>query len=183
MNEFKDFLETLKQPEYIHVLLNPLPVYGLGMALLVFIIGSVVKSRGVQAVGLVLILLTCASGWIVEHYGEEGYDRVEAMVSEKEKAWLDAHKERGERAVWVLYAEGLVAILGLIALGIFPRAMQFLGTAAIIVGLAAFFMTVWTAHAGGKIRHKEFYEGPPPGYEKAKQQPQKTDDAPLPKSE
>ncbi|QSR87526.1 hypothetical protein EM20IM_04175 [Candidatus Methylacidiphilum infernorum] len=183
MNEFKDFLETLKQPEYIHVLLNPLPIYGLGLALLVFIIGSFIKSRSVQAVGLVLILLMCASGWLVERYGEEGYDRVEAMVSEKEKAWLDAHKERGERAVWVLYAEGLIAVIALVALGIFPKGMQFLGTATIIVGLAALFMTVWTGHAGGKIRHKEFYEGPPPGYEKAKQPQPSRPDEPLPKEE
>ncbi|TFE67382.1 hypothetical protein A7Q09_08360 [Methylacidiphilum sp. Yel] len=180
MNEFKDFLETLKQPEYVHVLLNPIPIYGLGLALLTFIIGSVMKSRGVQAVGLVLIILTCASGWLVERYGEEGYDRVEAMVSDKEKAWLDAHKERGERAVWVLYAEALFAVLSLVALGIFPKAMNFLGTATIIIGFAALLMTIWTGHAGGKIRHKEFYEGPPPGYEKAKPPEPKTD-APLPK--
>ena len=33
------FLKGLKRPEYIHVLINPLPVYGLAMGLIVLIIG------------------------------------------------------------------------------------------------------------------------------------------------
>jgi hypothetical protein len=29
MVEFHDFLQQLKQPEYVHVLLNPIPVYAM----------------------------------------------------------------------------------------------------------------------------------------------------------
>ena len=39
------FLKGLEQPEYIHVLINPLPVYGLAMGVIGLIIGLVLRSR------------------------------------------------------------------------------------------------------------------------------------------
>ena len=41
-------LRDLRQPEYIHVLINPLPVYGLAMGLLALIIAFFLKSRRAQ---------------------------------------------------------------------------------------------------------------------------------------
>jgi hypothetical protein len=38
-------LKGLEQPEYIHVLINPLPVYGLAMGLIGLMIGLVLRSR------------------------------------------------------------------------------------------------------------------------------------------
>jgi hypothetical protein len=39
------FLKGLEQPEYIHVLINPLPVYGLAMGLAGLMIGLALRSR------------------------------------------------------------------------------------------------------------------------------------------
>jgi hypothetical protein len=39
------FLKGLEQPEYIHVLINPLPVYGLAMGLVGLSIGLALRSR------------------------------------------------------------------------------------------------------------------------------------------
>ena len=38
------FLKGLEQPEYIHVLINPLPVYGLAMGLIGLMIGLVLPA-------------------------------------------------------------------------------------------------------------------------------------------
>ena len=42
-------LKGLEQPEYIHVLINPLPVYGLAMGLVGLIIGLALRSREARA--------------------------------------------------------------------------------------------------------------------------------------
>jgi len=44
--------EHLSSPEYLHVLLNPLPVYGLAMGLIGLIVAFFLKSRPAQIVAL-----------------------------------------------------------------------------------------------------------------------------------
>lgn len=71
--------EDLKQPEYIHVLLNPLPVYGLAMGTLALFVSLLFKSRTAQLTSLLLVFVAAGSAWPVYFYGEHGYDRVYAM--------------------------------------------------------------------------------------------------------
>jgi hypothetical protein len=54
------FLKGLEQPEYIHVLINPLPVYGLAMGLIGLMIGLVLRSREARIGAFALILIAAA---------------------------------------------------------------------------------------------------------------------------
>jgi len=76
---WSEFLRGLHQPEYVHVLLNPLPIYGLAMALLTLVLALVFRSRGAQGIALALIVVTAAAAWPVAYYGSAGYDRVYSM--------------------------------------------------------------------------------------------------------
>src|SRR5213082_781069 len=104
-------LRDLRQPEYIHVLLNPLPVYGLLTGLIGLVIALILKSRRAQIATLALVLISSASAWPVYEFGQQGYDRVLSMADEDGQAWLDEHKERGEDLIWLFYA--LIALSAL----------------------------------------------------------------------
>ena len=91
------FLKGLEQPEYIHVLINPLPVYGLAMGLIGLMIGLVLRSREARIGAFALILIAAASAWPTLHYGKQGYDRVKGMADSEAQKWLDEHKHRGEQ--------------------------------------------------------------------------------------
>src|SRR5213075_1796388 len=54
-------LRDLRQPEYIHVLLNPLPVYGLLIAWIGLIVAFFFKNRRAQLATLVLVLISSIS--------------------------------------------------------------------------------------------------------------------------
>src|SRR4026207_1423485 len=98
------FLQALqRQPEYIHVLLNPLPIYGLAMGWIGLIIAVVLRSRSAQIATLVLLLVSPASAWPVYEFGEQGYDRVLSMTDEDGHAWLDEHQHRGEQLIYFFY--------------------------------------------------------------------------------
>jgi hypothetical protein len=45
MSFFQTFLQDLSQPEYVHVLINPLPVYGLAMGVFALLIAFIARSR------------------------------------------------------------------------------------------------------------------------------------------
>ncbi len=139
-------LRDLRQPEYIHVLINPLPIYGLLMGW----------------IGLVIALITSASAWPAYEFGEQAYDRVLSMADEDGKAWLDAHQDRAEDLIYFFYALALLSVVA-IALPIkWPKSSTPLVIAVILFGAVTLGIGGYIAYAGGKIRHREFRNVPPP---------------------
>jgi hypothetical protein len=159
-----EFLAALRQPEYVHVLLHPLPIYGLAAGVFSLLLALVFRSRSGQALALVLILLTAASAWLVAHYGHAGYDRVSAMSSGDALKWLNWHEYLGERIVWVHYATAAFAALTLAGLWKLPRLHRAALALTLVTALAALGLGGFLAFVGGKIRHSEFRHGAPPAW-------------------
>ncbi|PYK47719.1 MAG: hypothetical protein DME20_11090 [Verrucomicrobia bacterium] len=155
-------LRDLRQPEYIHVLINPLPIYGLLMGWIGLVIALSLKSRHAQVATLALVLITSASAWPAYEFGEQAYDRVLSMADEDGKAWLDAHQDRAEDLIYFFYALALLSVVA-IALPIkWPKSSTPLVIAVILFGAVTLGIGGYIAYAGGKIRHREFRNVPPP---------------------
>jgi len=154
-------LQSLKQPEYVHVLLNPMPVYGLACGVLGLVVALVMKSAQARLVAMVIIIVASASVWPVVRYGHRGYDRVYAMSNAEGQQWLDVHVDRAADGQYVFYAAGLVALATILIPGKFPRTAVPLVVATLAVALAALATGAWISHAGGQVRHSEFRNGPP----------------------
>jgi hypothetical protein len=153
---------ALQKPEYVHVLLNPLPVYGLAIGILAWVIASLARRPAAQGLALVLILLAAASAWPTEHFGSAAYDRVYSMSGGEAQKWLNWHRHLGERAAWACYATAFFSALGLVALAKRPRLSRLAAGLGIVSALVALGLGAFAAFAGGKIRHSEFRSGPPP---------------------
>jgi hypothetical protein len=156
------FLRGLRQPEYVHVLLNPLPVYGLLISWIALIIALISKSRRAHIVTLILVFITSISAWPVYEFGEQGYDRVLAMTDDDGHAWLDEHQDRGQRLIYLFY---LVAALDAAAIIVplrWPKSSVPLAIAVVLLGAITLGSGCYIAYAGGKIRHREFRNEPAP---------------------
>ena len=152
----------LQQPEYIHVLLNPLPVYGLLIGLIGLVLALILKSRRAQIATLTLVFISCASAWPVYEFGQQSYDRVLSMTDEDGGAWLDEHMHRAEELIWIFYV--LVA-LSAIAIAVpikWPRSSLPLAVAVVLLGAVALGSGAYIAYAGGRARHREFRNEPAP---------------------
>jgi hypothetical protein len=155
-------LRGLRQPEYVHVLLNPLPVYGLLIAWIGLIIAVVLKNRRAQVVTLALVFVTSLSAWPVYEFGQQAYDRVLSMTDEDGERWLDEHEDRAEDLIWVFYA---LAVLSAAAIAVpikWPKSSGPLVIAVILLGAGTLGSGSYIAYAGGKIRHREFRNEPAP---------------------
>src|SRR5690242_3428895 len=115
------FSQELSQPEYIHVLINPLPVYGLTMGVIALVLALIFRSRPAQVVALLLILLAGAVAFPVIHYGEEGYDRVLSMADDQGEAWLKVHMHRADQLGWSFYVLAGLAAIAIFAPMKWPR--------------------------------------------------------------
>jgi len=155
-------LRDLRQPEYIHVLINPLPVYGLAMGLFALIVAFFLKSRPAQIVALIVVLICSASAFPVYELGEQAYDRVVSMADEPGRAWLDEHQDRAEDLIWFFYALALLSAAALIAPRKWPRSAIPLVIAVILLSAVTLGIGGYIAYAGGKVRHREFRNLPPP---------------------
>jgi hypothetical protein len=155
-------LRDLQQPEYLHVLLNPLPVYGLAVALFGLIAAMYLGSRRGQVTALILIFATAISAWPVAQYGDAAEDRVLAMADEAGQAWLKAHAQRADELIYVFYALALVSAAAIFAPKKWPKSARPLAIATLLLALVSLGAGGYIAYAGGKIRHREFRNTPPP---------------------
>ena len=170
---FKSILVHLSQPEYVHVLLNPLPIYALALGALALIAAMILRNRRADIVALLLIFIGAASTIPVIHYGDAGYDVVESeMSSDQADAWLDAHGQRALRAVPAFDALIALSLAALFIPWKWPKTALVLNALTLALAIVDFALAGWIGYAGGQAMHKEFRAGMPAepvgGYDKVR---------------
>src|SRR5437660_6721192 len=160
MNAFFHALQ--RQPEYVHVLINPLPIYGLTMGWIGLIVAFFLRSRRAQIATLVIVLISAAAAWPVYEFGEQAEDRVISLADADGQAWLAEHKDRAEDLIYFFYALALLSAAAIAAPMKWPRSSVPLFIVVILFGVVTLGIGGYIAYAGGKIRHREFRNEPPP---------------------
>ncbi len=84
------------------------------------------------------------------------------MADEPGRAWLDEHQDRAEDLIWFFYGLALLSAVALVAPRKWPRSATPLVVAVILLGVTTLGIGGYIAYAGGKIRHREFRNVPPP---------------------
>jgi hypothetical protein len=153
---------NLSNPEYLHVLLNPLPVYGLAMGVLALVVALISRSRAARVSALAIVFVSAISAWPVYEFGEKGYDRVLAMADSDGGKWLDEHMRRAEQLIYVFYAVAGLAAMAMLAEAKFRRAAVPLAALTLVLAAANLGVGGYIAYAGGRVRHREFRFEPPP---------------------
>ena len=156
--------KALQQPEYVHVLVNPMPVYGLAVGVLAWVIAWTAKERAACGLAYALIFLAGVSAWPAAHFGEAAYDRVYSMSGTQAQEWLNWHRHLAERAAWACYAAAAISAAALGSLRKGPRIHRLAAGLSLASALLALGLGGLAAFAGGKIRHSEFRNGPPPAW-------------------
>jgi hypothetical protein len=149
--------EHLSSPEYLHVLLNPLPVYGLAVGVLGLFLALLSRTRAARITALALVFVST-----VYHYGKAGYDRVKAMADSEGDKWLDEHMRRGEQLIYVFYVVAALSVVAIAAEFKFPRSAFPLTIAVLILAIGNLGVGGYIAYAGGHVRHREFRFEPAP---------------------
>jgi hypothetical protein len=155
-------LDHLGNPEYLHVLLNPLPVYGLAVGLLGLIIALITHTRAARVTALSIVFVSAISAGPVVYYGDRAYDRVLSMADNDGDKWLAEHRRRAEELIPVFYALAALAVAGLLCERLAPRAALMIGLTTAVLATATLCAGGYIAAAGGRIRHREFRYVPAP---------------------
>ena len=146
---------------HLHLALNHVPIIGLSVACLPVLIGILFHSRGALASGLLAMVLCVGTLPAIMETGEAAQESfvdgsIEPGMDAAGKAAFREHSGRAKFTAPVVYAAGLLALVALLTLIKFPRQAAIIGWAVLIGNLLSISLSVWTAEAGGRIRHSEF---------------------------
>jgi hypothetical protein len=149
-------LDLLRKPEYLHVVLNHLPIFGTMLGSLALAISLILRSRTAQITALVITLTASVSAYPVLVSGQRAYKTIRNMSDDVGAEALDEHMDRAEKTINAFYFLGLVALGGLVLPIKWPRTGVPLAVAALGLALFCFGLSVYIAQPGGQVRHSEF---------------------------
>jgi hypothetical protein len=160
-------LDLLKKPEYIHVVLNHLVIYGTLLGAVALAISLILRSRAAQITALIITLMAAASAYPVLVSGQRAYKAIRAMADDDGAEALDEHMDRAEKTITVFYVLVGLALAGLLVPIKWPRTGPPLTAAALVLALSCFGLSLYIAQEGGRVRHPEFRpsESPTPSSE------------------
>ena len=157
--------ETLGQPEYLHVLLNPVLTHVLPFAAVGLLLALAFKSTPATRLALLFVLVSASAVWPAVHYGHGGFDRVISMADDAGGDWLTIHRYRAEMWEPIFFVTAAAALVALVASWKWPKRFVLLSWLTAAIAIAACAAAVYIAYPAGKIRHREFRNGPPPAAE------------------
>jgi hypothetical protein len=145
----------LSSPVYQHLLINHVPIIGLGFAVLALVLALLVRNVVAQRIALVLVLLASGSAWAVNWTGNRAFDVMHEQTDDAGSDWLDKHVERAESAAPAFYGLAGLSLTALLVPLRWPRSGPVLGWIVLVLGLGCLGAAGWIAKAGGQVRHAE----------------------------
>ena len=139
---------------HLHMVVNHFPIIGSIFGLGVLIAGLFYKNNVIKNVAYVLFVvaaifagLSMATGEGAEHMVEDFPEIGHAIIHE--------HEEMAEKLAIVLYALGLVSLIGLFLNFKNHAKAKFISYLAFIIAILAVILGIETGTTGGEIRHTE----------------------------
>jgi hypothetical protein len=163
VKEMLMMLHHMNQPEYLHVLLNPMPLYGMAAGAFLLVWSCLPAGRRdcpqqrefPEGALLWIIIVAIVTGLAV-YFGEQGYENVGAIADAHGNRWLAHHKERAETLMYIFYLTSLSALGALFTQRRSPLVALRLVWITLFLTFASMGAASWISHAGGQVMHAEF---------------------------
>lgn len=143
---------------HLHLILNHIPVVGVPLTLLILLWGELRKDAAVIRLGWLLLVVLAVITIPAFLTGEPAEEIVEHLPG-VEKGLINTHEDHATLALIVTLAGGLFSLLALVFSSTRPLLHRFLRVTILVAALFSTAALLWTANAGGKIRHTEIRSG------------------------
>jgi len=139
---------------HLHLVLNHLPVLGVGFGLLLLLAARLRRSAELTRAALVVFVLAAGAAGTAYLTGEPAEEAVEGLAAVTETA-IEQHEEAATVALVLTGLLGAGALLGLVGFRRQALPPGWFTSAALIGALVAGGSMAYTANLGGQIRHPE----------------------------
>ncbi len=147
---------------HIHLMLNHVPVIGVGFGILILFGGAVARSKAETRVGLGLLALSAIIAIPVYLTGEPAEEIVEKLPGFSESI-TGEHESAAQISLILVIVSGVLAvaalILTLVTRSLSARLPGILVVVTLLTSLVTGTSMIRTANLGGQIRHTEIRAG------------------------
>ncbi len=141
-------LKRLMDPEYLYLLLEPLPLFGLLFGLIFFAVGIYLGQDKCRIAALIALTLACFSVIPYSSYRKSAMQRIQSSMVSTTR--VKAQMELRDDSKWIYYAVGIAALVALISGG----KLGVLGNYAVLgLGIVAFIFSVWLHMKEAEVYH------------------------------
>ena len=149
-------LDILNKPEYIHVVLNHLVIYGTILGALALAVSLILRSRTAQITALIVTLIAAASAYPVLVSGQRAYKTIRGLTDDAGAEALDEHMDRAEKTIGVFYLLALFALAGLVVPIKWPKTGLPLTATTLVLALVCFGLSLYIAQEGVEYGIRNF---------------------------
>ncbi len=151
---------SVRDPEYLHLLLESLPLYGLGIGLLFLIVAQLMGEAKSRLFAILVITLSSASVWPYQDLREKATPRIIATRDPSLGPLIREQTERRSRHDWAYYllavAGGVTLVTQLMGKGK-PLLVLFIAATA-----ALFWFSIWLHKKECEVYHRNIIKYRPP---------------------
>lgn len=150
---------SLEDAEYLHLLLEPLPLFGLGFGLLTFVVGMLVREWRMRVLAVIVMIVACVSVQPYVRLRVQSEPRVLALQDPAFHALIRQQTERRASTSWIYYGAALCGTGALF----FARGGKgmIVNVLTIAVCCAAFLHALWLHKKECEVYHRNIVKYAP----------------------
>lgn len=145
---------------HAHLILNHIPVVGLGAAILLLLYALARKNDEMKKAALAGFVLLALVAIAVFLTGKAAEDLVEHLPGVTE-AFIEQHEEAATASLIAIELLGALSLAGLFLTRRSAAVPKWFAAVVLVASLGVAGMITWTANLGGQIRHTEIRAGAP----------------------
>ena len=139
---------------HLHMVVNHFPIIGTILGLGILVTGIILKNNSVKSTAYALFVVAAVFAAFSMGTGEGAEELVEDMPSVGKQV-IHEHEEMAEKLAIVLYALGVIALIGLFMNFKNKASTKYVSYVALVVAVIGVFFAQQTGTTGGEIRHTE----------------------------
>lgn len=139
---------------HLHLVVNHFPIIGTILGLGILIAGIILKNNAVKSTAYALFVIAAIFAAFSMATGEGAEEIVEDMPNIGHEI-IHEHEEMAEKLAIVLYALGVISLIGLFMNYKNKANAKFVSYVAFVVAVIGVFFAQQTGTTGGEVRHTE----------------------------
>lgn len=150
--ELTTLWQSIRDPEYLHLLLEPLPLYGLGLGLTFLILAFLFGEARGKLLALAVICVSCASVWPYIELRDKATPRILATRSPEFAPLIQEQTQRRKDWAWPYYTLALISGTALLTAKS-PRGRPLL-LVVVVFGALLFWFSIWMHKKECEVYHR-----------------------------
>ena len=139
---------------HLHMVVNHFPIIGTILGLGILVAGIILKNNAVKSTAYGLFVVAAVFAAFSMGTGEGAEEIAEKLPSVTDQV-IHEHEEMAEKLALVLYALGLVSLIGLYLNFKNHAKANLISYLVVVISVVGVFLAQQTGTTGGEIRHTE----------------------------